>query len=138
MPTKISYQTWSGGEGFNDPVMLIGYCKEEPFEVLKQVILTHDIYHYLDLYRPIDYDYPNNVMGLIIQDFNEKGLKVISNINELDLSRAVTQHKRTKDTILNSLQLCKRWHTYSTNTNHQSECWKLINEIESHVNTMLK
>ena len=38
MPTQISYQKWTGGEGLNDPNISIGYCQEEPFEVLKKVI----------------------------------------------------------------------------------------------------
>ena len=37
MPTKISYQTWSGGSGIGDNVILLGYCVESPIEVLKKV-----------------------------------------------------------------------------------------------------
>lgn len=60
MASIVSYQTWDGGEGWNCPTVLIGYCIESPLDVLKRVLLTHNVHHYLGLYRPIDYNYPNN------------------------------------------------------------------------------
>lgn len=128
MPTKISYREWDGGgSGTNK---LIGYCKEEPFEVLKKVILTHNIYHYLMLYRPIDYDFPNNVSGLIIDKADTKmpkGLKVeiTGSFDDLilDLGDALTRHKRTQKTILDSLKRTREW--YGKNP--------LIDEIEEFV-----
>ena len=113
MGTKVEYQTWSGGEGWNDPKILLGYCKESPQEVLKQVLLTHDIYHYKGLYRPIDWDYPNNVEGLIINEFNRNDLEITGNLKDLDLHKAETKHNRTKETILDSFEICKKWHHYS-------------------------
>ena len=113
MPTKIQYRSWDGGEGGD--YELIGYCKEEPFEVLKKVILTHNVYHYLGLYRPIDYNFPNNVEGLVIDEVEEmapKGLKVeiTGSIDDLDLSCALTRNKRSQKTILDSLEECKKWY----------------------------
>jgi hypothetical protein len=71
MASIISYQHWDGGSS-SGPVEIIGYCLESPFEVLKEVLLTHNVTDYLGLYRPIDYDYPNNVTGLIIKEIDGK------------------------------------------------------------------
>lgn len=130
MSTEIRYQTWDGGEGWNCPCNLIGYCKEEPEEVLKFVLFTHDVYHYKDLYRPIDNGYPNNVTGLYITEFNRDDVQVVKSIKDMDLSIASVKLKRTKDTILKSFELCKRWHNCPTNIKVQERNDKLFKEVE--------
>ena len=137
MATQILYQTWDGGEGWNCPTELIGYCKEEPFEVLKSIIMTHNIYHYLDLYRPIDYAFPNNVTGLIINEFKDyyNGMTITGNLNELDLSKAKTNRNRSKSQILNDLELCRKWHCKDPKFSEKHE--PIINKICEYVESNL-
>ena len=113
MSTKIEMQTWSGGSGYGDRAYLLGYCKESPQEVLQHILLTHDVYHYKDLYRPIDYDFPNNVLGLVITEFNRPDLEIIGSLTDIDLSCAKTKHHRSQETVLKSIALCKKWHSYN-------------------------
>jgi hypothetical protein len=110
MGSIIEYKTWDGGEGWNCPTEVLGYCKESPQEILEQILWTHDVYHYKDLYRPIDYGFPNNVEGLVINEFNRKDLEIKGNFKDIDLSRAKTRNKRTKETIKESFERCKKWH----------------------------
>ena len=137
MGTRIMYQTWDGGEGWNCPKHIIGYCVEPPFEVLKNVLLTHDVYQYLGLYRPIDYSFPNNVMGLIIDKYEScNGMTITGLLKDLDLSEAKTKTKRSKRQILDDLEFCRKWHTYDINIKKQEECWNLIDEIEKYVSNL--
>lgn len=134
MGTKISYQTYDGGDGSGCPTVLIGYCRETPFEVLKSVLFTHDVYTYLGLYRPIDYSYPNNVSGLVISEFNDgNGITITGELYELDLSRAKAKNNRSREQVLKDLELCRKWHTYSHNLKFQQECWERIDEIKDFV-----
>lgn len=129
MPTKIEYKHWDGCNGGWSE--LIGYCKEEPFDVLKKVILTHDVYDYMGLYRPIDYDFPNNVAGLCIKEAHNtkspKGCKfeITGSFDDLDLSIALTRNKRNRQTILDSLEECREWHDHDEDY--------LIDKIERYV-----
>lgn len=109
MPSKIYFQTWSGGSGCGDPKRLMGYCKEEPKEVLSKVYQTHLIYEYCDLYRPVDWSYPNNVEGLVIVPISEEELRKIGiiqtlSVYELDLSKASIKTVRTKETYEEAYQ----------------------------------
>jgi hypothetical protein len=103
MPTKISYQTWSGGTGAGDSKELVSFCAESPQEVLRHVFGTHDIYKYRGIYRPVDWNFPNNVQGLIIEEMlSTDGLPGLSNtvdasVYRLDLP-AKTSNRREKDT----------------------------------------
>ena len=135
MATKIEYQTWSGGSGFGDSKYLLGYCKESPQEVLEKVLLTHDVYLYKELYRPIDYDYPNNVEGLIINEFSRNDLEITGNFKDLNLYNAETKHNRTKETILDSFEKCKRWHHYC-NEEVNIRFNKLFKEVEDIINKL--
>lgn len=118
MPSKISYQTWSGGSGLGDPVVLIGYCKESAKEVLEYVCRNYYIYSYKSLYRPVDNAYPNNVIGLVIKDAtneletNFKGCDVCVNnsITDLDLERAKSKEIRSVETMKNGLKDCENFH----------------------------
>jgi hypothetical protein len=119
MPTKISFQTWSGGDGSGDPVILIGYCKEEPRQVLKHVYKDHYIYHYRDLYRPVDWNYPNNVIGLIISEVSSDkchliGCEIVGLLKDLDLSKAYNSGiKRDSETFREGIANATSWHSLS-------------------------
>lgn len=129
MPTQIEYQTWDGGEGWNCPRKLIGYCKQSPEEVLLNVMFKYDVYEYRGLYRPIDDSYPNNVMGLCISEFNRDDVVVIKNINDMDLNIALTKSNRTIENIQKSFELCKSWYMHD---NKVEEGYSTpIKEIES-------
>jgi len=133
MATKIEFQTWSGGGGWNDPKRLIGYCIESPIEVLEKVLWTHDVYHYKELYRPIDNSFPNNVAGLHISEVNNEDIQksglsitITGNLKDLNLSQALTKSTRTKETIIKSFELCKEWHK-----GHHTECIKEVENLLS-------
>jgi hypothetical protein len=75
MATKILRHIWDGGSGFDDREVLIGYCNEQPIEVLEKLIKTHCIYSYRTSYcRPIE-EYPSNCNGLVIKDYNAEDEK---------------------------------------------------------------
>ena len=116
MPSVIKYQTYSGGSGLGDPQILIGYCEESPVEVLEKVFKTHFIYRYRDTYRPIDYNYPNNVLGLVINEIKEDvldsmGIAKLKSVDSLDLDIAKEKElKRDIRTFEHALDNARRWH----------------------------
>lgn len=131
MSTKISYQTWSGGSGMGDPEKLIGYCKEEPKEVLEKVYQKYYIYHYKNLYRPVDYDFPNNCSGLVIREADNNtvpGCTITGCLEDLDLSIAYNEElSRTKETYKEGIESAIKWHTHS---NKLEEKYKIqIDEV---------
>lgn len=137
MPTRIDFQTWDGGSGIDSCRYTIGYCKEEPLEVLKSVMFTHHVYHYKDLYMPIDRHHPNNVQGLVIcQAERISGVTITGNLSDLDLSDALSSDTRTKDSILNALEECRKWHTYDCNKTLQKKRWDEIDLIRTYVQSI--
>jgi len=116
MPTKISYQTWSGGSGAGDKKDLIGYCKEEPVEVLKKIYKEFYIFEYKGLYRPIDYSYPNNCLGLVISyvaDDIISEMSITGLLDDLDLNRAFNESlERTEETYKEAIQRAIDWHIF--------------------------
>lgn len=115
MPTEIRYQSWDGGSGVNDKQTLIGYCKEDPKEVLKKVYKEYFINRYKDLYRPVDYNFPNNVAGLVIKEitFNEvPGCQITGTLEDLDLSIAKGKNlNRDRKSFRDALENAIKWHT---------------------------
>ena len=147
MGTKISLRVWDGGSGWNDKTLLIGYCKESPEEVLRSIILTHDIHYYKNLYRPIDERYPNNVSGLVIESAIEselqgdmKGvvLSIIGSLSDLDLSRSITKLTRDKETFKSALKQATRWHLNTMTENDREYYDKVHSQIEEVGRIMLK
>lgn len=135
MGSVIRYREWDGGSGIDDRIYLIGYCKEEPVEVIKKLLYTHDIYHYLGLYMPFDRRCPCNVSGLEIDKSNgPAGCIITSSIDDLDLSIAKTRLDKTKESILDSLEKCRRWHTYSLNKKLQEKYWSIIDLLVDIIN----
>lgn len=113
MPTEILYQTWSGGSGVGDPRELIGYCKESPPDVLQEIFQTHAIHNFKNLYRPVDWDYPNNCSGLIlIESEAPAGTSITGTLKDLDLSRGRVEldSPRTEETYKHALKAAIEWH----------------------------
>lgn len=116
MPSEIKYQTWSGGSGLGDRQELIGYCEESPKEVLKTVYKTHYIYNYKDVYRPVDCAYPNNSLGLVINEIDEDriksmGIASLGSVSDLNLDIAKGKDlKRDEDTYRDALESARRWY----------------------------
>jgi len=138
MPTKISYQTWSGGSGSGDQQILIGYCKEEPIEVLIKVYKEFYIYSYKGLYRPIDYSYPNNCLGLVIdyvKDDAISGMTITGDINDLNLNCAFGKSlERTEETFKEGIELSRNWHIFKgMKEDKKLEIENILKEIESAV-----
>lgn len=130
MGSIIHYHEWDGGSGFDDRIYLIGYCKEEPIEVIKKLLYTHDIHHYLGLYMPFDRRCPCNVSGLDIDESNgPTGCVITLSVNDLKLSKAKTNLNKTRKSILDSLEACRRWHTYPTNKKLQTKYWSIIDSL---------
>lgn len=137
MPTKIERHIWDGGSGFNNRQELVGYCKEEPFEVLKELMFTHVIHVYRGLYMPIDRRYPNNVEGLVITKYTEgeqNGLKTIVTgyLKDLNLSQDLSPSTRNREQILEDLECCKKRFVCSSKE-AQEYYEKLIEEIKDYL-----
>lgn len=141
MPTKISYQTWSGGTGCGDHAYALGYCLEEPEDVLSAVLFSHIVYRYKGVYRPIDDRCPNNVEGLIIESATETKLNkrnpgceihIKAKLSELNLGAAKTDIVRTKESILNAYREAEKWHIQSwmTNQKHIKEIGDQLDEVK--------
>lgn len=76
--SEIMYHIYDGGSGSSDRRVTIGYCKENPEEVLLQLIRTHCIHSYKSLcWRPIE-EYPSNCEGLVIYPVESEDMKGIS------------------------------------------------------------
>ena len=113
MPTKISYKTAGMGSGAGDPIELVGYCKESPPEVLQVVFETHAIHHFRELYRPVDWAFPNNCSGLnIVEEEAPTGTSITANVRDLDLSRGRVKldAPRTEETYRYALKRAIEWH----------------------------
>ena len=137
MPTKIERHIWDGGSGFSDHQEIVGYCKEEPFEVLKELIFTHIIHYYQGLYMPIDTRCPNNVGGLVITKYTESegcGLKTIVTgyLRDLNLSQDLSPVTRNREQILKDLECCKK-RIVCSSKKAQEHYEKLIEEIKDYL-----
>lgn len=105
MPSIIYIHKWDGGMGCNDIKTLIGYCKEEPKEILKTILYTNvSVYKYLGHRTPIDCRYPNNVSGLVIDEITNKeceklGIQIIGSFNDLDITPVLTDSSRDKEIV---------------------------------------
>ena len=145
MPSKISYNQWDGGQGCSDRVILIGYCKEEPKEVLAKVLYTHDIMRYRDLYRPIDDRFPNNVAGLIVDEIKESSLqsrmvgvelKITGSLEDLDLSLGETTLARNPTSFADAIIEMERWHLGDTLEENNSKMYKRVRKQINEVITV--
>lgn len=91
MATVLRYQTWSGGDGRDDPQIHLLECKEDPVEVLALVFKTHEIYSYKGIYTPVDSSYPNNAQGLVISEILNYPGEIISkhglSIHHIDMKQ---------------------------------------------------
>lgn len=140
MPTKIERHIWDGGSGFNNRQELVGHCKEEPFEVLKELMFTHIIHVYQGLYMPIDRRCPNNVEGLVITKYTEgeqNGLKTIVTgyLKDLNLSQDLSPVTRNREQILEDLECCKK-RIITTNKKLKQHYETLIKEITDYLNQL--
>ena len=80
---------------------------------------SYYIHHYKNLYRPIDYSFPNNCSGLIIEEVNNSaisipGCTITGSVDQLDLSRAYNEKlERNIETYKYGIEMADKWHTYS-------------------------
>ncbi|WP_064199085.1 hypothetical protein [Brevibacillus brevis] len=118
MPTKVEFQTYSGGDGSGDPCHLIGIVKESPIEVLKTVYMTHSIYFYRDLYRPVDYSFPNNVEGLKITETDEHPSMTIDEMLEKSKG-ALTRNARNEKVYTEAIEAARKWNISNLEENVQ-------------------
>lgn len=87
MLTKLYQHIYDGGEGSHDMSIFIGYCKEEPKEVLLKLIKQYCIHSYKTMYcNPIE-EVPANMSGLELYEITEKecntyGIKCFKNIED--------------------------------------------------------
>lgn len=141
MPSLIKIHRWDGGSGFNDRELILSYCKEEPFEILKKILYSNiSVYKYKDCYMPIDTRYPNNVFGLIImevsKDENEAiGIEIVGSFDDLDLSEVTTDNHRNNEIINEALErieyrmLFRYNHCYDEG--YELEMKSIIDEIKN-------
>lgn len=89
--TAVEFQPWN-----MDRIDLIGFCTEEPKEVLSRVFQKYIVHKYKGLWCPIDSEAANEEnefadrVGLVIGNTTlaPKGTKVVGLIEDLDLSTA--------------------------------------------------
>ena len=75
---------WAGGEGADDRIITLGYCKELKKEVLKRLIKNYVINSYCaSSCRPID-EYPSNIDGLLLYDIDDKSMKGVNIVGSID------------------------------------------------------
>ena len=114
MVTTLAFQTWSGGTGYNDPSVVLGYCSDRsPQDILREVFETHAIHQYRDLYRPVDWHFPNNALGLQIENAEERVFDPSAKpFASLDLRRALLRpdQRRTEKTYMHALKKAIAWH----------------------------
>ncbi|MGG1659487.1 hypothetical protein [Brevibacillus sp. NRS-1366] len=118
MATKVEFQTWSGGSGMGDPCHLIGIVEESPIDVLKTVYMTHSIYYFRDLYRPVDYSFPNNVEGLKITETDEHPNMAIDEMLEKS-KEGLTRNTRNEKVFNQALDAARKWHISNLEENVQ-------------------
>ena len=135
MGSVISYNIPDGGDGRCDRSELIGYCTETPIEVLKSVLMTHNVHYFCGLYTPIDNRYPNNISGLIINEFESgKGITITGKLEDLDLSEHMTDLVRTRKQILSDLDRNRKMHNY--NNKKSIQYIRIIDEISEYVESL--
>ena len=116
MSTEIMYQTYMGGSGYGDPRDILGYCKESSVDVLRRVFQEYEVNHYGGLYRPVDWDFPNNVRGLVIAQKNPpRGTVVTGSIDDLmdNLKCAQIKKRRTQEDYQTAAQRMIQYHFFS-------------------------
>ncbi|HLC46300.1 MAG TPA: hypothetical protein VJI75_01005 [Candidatus Nanoarchaeia archaeon] len=84
MATKITFNGKTMGYGNNEPTFFenkeVGYCIEEPLDVLKRLGCNYKIRIYQDIINPF-YDYDNGLH--IISSKGPRGTTIIGTLNEL-------------------------------------------------------
>ena len=103
--TKILYQTYSGGNKLHDPQELIGYCKEDPFRVLKDFYRTHMIYKYKEIQNPFQPIHTALTQGLVINSgIPPKGCSINQRLAHLNIKRGVLDHPPLEEDIRGALE----------------------------------
>ena len=135
MASTIYVHKWDGGSGINDTETLIGYCKEEPKEILKTILYTNvSVYKYLGHRTPIDCRYPNNVSGLVIKEITDKeceklGIHIVGSFNDLDITCTLTDSSRDKEIV----EIALKKHDNKLKLYKSPE---VLNNIEIMINTL--
>ncbi len=115
MPSFISYQSWGGGYSPGIEEMRIGFCREEPPEVLQRLMRTHEINQYRDLYCPVYRGVVSEWRGLcIVSATEELGMRILGTLNGLEellaMALAVESEPRTQEALQDALRISLSWH----------------------------
>ena len=115
MGSKISRYIWAGGEGADDRIELLGYCKETPVEVLSATIARYMIHSYKERgCRPIQ-EYPTNIDGLLIHNARDGipyGFTITGSMNKLLEMQEVQDliwDKFTKEQFVKTIEDTKKY-----------------------------
>lgn len=103
MPTKLYQHIYDGGEGTHDKSIFIGYCKEEPREVLLKLIKEYRIQSYKTMYCDPLGDSPSDGLELYRiseEDCNKYGINIFKSIEDyLNLIKKYKQYEWNKFSI---------------------------------------
>ena len=115
MPSFISYQSWSGGHSPGIEEERIGFCREEPSEVLQRLMHTHEINQYRDIYCPVYRGAVSEWRGLCIASATEElGMRILGTLKGLEdrlaMALAVESELRTPDAMQDALRISLNWH----------------------------
>lgn len=141
MATLLKRYCYDGGMGTSDRSYIIGYCKEEPIEVLERLIQTHCIHSYKRSYcTPID-EVPANMDGIMILEYSNKdcnmfGLKVVKSISDYLNNEWMERNKWNKFSLegfLKTIGETQVYYKHFDNDNWNKEVYHDIYNDFSHV-----
>lgn len=129
MGTLLKFYEYSE---FGDSSHIIGYCKEQPIEVLQKIIKTHRIHSYKTTYCPTIEKYPSHIGGLMILEFEDKkcemyGIQIIKSVDDYLDTEILNKYKLDKFSMqdfLNSVNREKKKYLKFDDTNR----WKQIHK----------
>lgn len=147
MATLLKRYYYDGGRGTTDRSFIIGYCKEEPIEVLEKLIKTHCIHSYKQTYcEPIS-EYPANCDGIMIFDYNNDdcdryGITITKSIDDYMNNEWVKKYEWNKfslDKFLNTIGKTKTYYQHFDDSNNYKDIYrKIYKDFSSVYSSLIK
>lgn len=147
MATVLKRYYYDGGMGTSDRSFIIGYCKEEPIEVLERLIKTHCIHSYKQTYcEPIN-EVPANMEGIMIceystEDCERVGLAVTKNLDDYMENEWMNKFKWNKFTLEGFLKTVGKTKVYykhfDTNNRYREIYHEIYNDFSNVYSNLIK
>jgi len=136
MATILKRYYYDGGMGTTDRSFVIGYCKEEPIEVLEKLIKTHCIHSYKQSYcEPIE-ECPANMDGIMIMEYSNEdcervGLAIIKTLDDYLDNEWIEKYKWDKFTMDRFLKTIGKTKVYYKHFDTDNRYKDIYHEIYS-------